>query len=212
MSTQLRRASSGAPVMLRAEMTPSTIWKRRVALMAIVGVVIAIPLTLLLRGGDDDNRAPAGTQVTTPLPEPELGDAKSDQGLDVDYRIPDGWSQAKKESAIRLASDDHAVQIVIAAPADASQASGVLDQTLASIRDGYDDVKISRGSGKKVGGLEAKGAVVRASTGDVGLRILVATAAGDERAYLVEVFTAADVGPADLRSAQAALNSLKLKG
>jgi hypothetical protein len=100
----------------------------------------------------------------------------------------------------------------IAAPADPSEVSGVLHRALLAIRDGYDDVEVSRGSGKKVGGLDAKGAVIRAKSSGTGLRIIVAVAAGDERAYLVEVCTADDVGPDDLRSAQAALNSLKLKG
>ena len=189
----------------------STIWKRRLVLMAVVGVLVAIPLTFLLRGDDDGEGATPATPTTT-LPEPKLGAAKSDRGLEIDYRLPEGWSESKKESAIRLASDDHAVQIVIAAPADASEAPGVLADTLSAIRRGYEDVHMSHGSGKKVGGLKAKGAVVRASTGDVDLRILVAVAAGDERAYLVEVFTGNDVSPLDLRDAQAALNSLKLKG
>jgi hypothetical protein len=189
----------------------TTIWKRRVALMAVVGVLVAIPLTLLLRGDDDGEEATPATPTTT-LPEPQLGVSESDRGLEVDYRLPEGWSETKKESAIRLASDDHAAQIVIAAPADASEASGVLDQTLSAIRDGYDDVEVSRGSGKQVGGLDADGAVIRAKSSGKGLRILVAVAAGDERAYLVEVFMADDAGPDDLRNAQAALNSLKLKG
>jgi hypothetical protein len=190
----------------------STIWKRRAALMGVIGVLVAIPLTLILHGGDDDGEAAPTAKTTTTLPEPELGSAKSDSGLDIDYRVPEGWSEQKKESAIRLASRDQAAQIVIAAPAAASDADGVLDQTLASIRDGYDNVEITPGSGKRVGGLEAKGAVIRASSKGTGLRILVAVAAGEEHAYLVEVFTADDVGPADLRSAQAALNSLKLNG
>jgi hypothetical protein len=190
----------------------STIWKRRAALMGVIGVLVAIPLTLILRGGDDDGEAAPTAKTTTTLPEPELSSAKSDSGLDIDYRVPEGWSEQKKESAIRLASRDQAAQIVIAAPADASEASGVLDDTLAAIRSGYQDAHVSPGSGKEIGGLEAKGAVIRASTGDADLRILVAVAAGDQRAYLVEVFTAAEIGGDDLRDAQATLNSLKLKG
>jgi hypothetical protein len=197
-------------VRLQNDSRMTTIWKRRALLMAVVGVLVAIPLTLLLRGDDDGDAAPAA--ATTPLAEPQLGGGQRDSGLELDYRIPEGWSEHKKESAIRLASADHAVQIVIAAPADASQAPGVLDDALSAIRSGYDDVEISRGSGKEIGGLEAKGAVVHATTPDVGLRILVAVAAGKQRAYLVEVFTADDVNADDLGSAQAALNSLRLNG
>jgi hypothetical protein len=190
-------------------MSSATIWRRRVILMAVVGILVAIPVTLLLRDGNDGSTTSARTAGS---PAPELGSGKRDRGLDVTYRLPDGWSEDKKASAIRLTSDSGAVEIVVAAPAAASAASGVLDDALAAIRDGYDEVEISRGSGKKVGGLEARGAVVRAGTPEGSLRILVAVAEGKERAYLVEVFTATDVNADDLRSAQAALNSLQLNG
>jgi hypothetical protein len=179
--------------------------------MAVVAVLVAVPVTLLVRGGGDDN-APSARAAPVATPAPELGAGKRDGGLAVGYRVPKGWSETKQASAIRLISDDRAVAIVVAAPASASDAPSVLDDALAAIRNGYQDVKVAPGSGKKVGGLDAKGAVIRAKSGGEEQRILVAVASGKRLAYLVEVFTGAGASADDLRSAQGALNSLDLRG
>jgi hypothetical protein len=102
--------------------------------------------------------------------------------------------------------------VVIAAPAPAADAELLLEQTLEAFEAEYDEVDIVPGSGRKVGGIEAEGAVVDAAAGGERLRILVAVAPGEKRAYLVEVFTTGGVSTESLRQAQAALNSLELKG
>lgn len=193
-------------------MVSRTIWKRRVVLMALVGLAVAVPLTLLLAG--DDPEAPDPTAVmTTPIePPPQLSEADRDDSLRVRYRVPKGWKESKQASAIRLRSRDSTAEIVIAAPAPAGEADGVLDEALAAIRDGYEAVEVSPGSGRKIGGLKAKGAVISAKSDGAELRIVVAVAPGDKHAYLVEVFTAAGVSGERLREAQVALNSLELNG
>ncbi len=183
--------------------------------MAIVGLLVAVPVTLLVRDGDDDGDPSAPSQqVTTGSAQapPAVGPGADDRGLDVSYRVPEGWKEAKKASALRLTSPDSAAEIVVAAPAPAADADQVLDQALSAFESEYEDVDIAPGSGRKVGGLDAKGAVVTAARGDEELRVLVAVAAGEQRTYLVEVFTTASVSADGLRQAQAALNSLKLRG
>jgi hypothetical protein len=55
--------------------------------------------------------------------------------------------------------------------------------------------------------------VIAAKTPDGNeLRIVVAVAKGKKRAYLVEVFTAANAPVERVREAQVALNSLRLEG
>ena len=184
-----------------------TIWRRRVLLMAVVALLVAIPATILIRGGDDgDDAEPVAAA-------PPLNEAVGDKALDVTYQVPEGWTEQKKAKAIQLRSSDRSTLIAIAAPTEASNAGTLLDDTLASFRNGYKDVKVRPGSGKKVGGLDAKGAVISAKTPDGNeLRIVVAVAKGQKRAYLVEVFTAANAAPERLREAQVALNSLRLEG
>ena len=177
-------------------------------LMAIVGALVAVPLTLLIRGGDDDEpEAP----VTTPATEsPAVGPAQRDRGIGVRYQVADGWREQKKASAIRLRSPDRNAQIVIASPAPASESESVLDDALAALRSGYEDVDVTSGSGPRLGGLRTKGAVARVRTREgARLRVLVAVTKGERRAYLVEVFTAADAAPERIREAQVTLNSLK---
>lgn len=194
-------------------MTSQAIWRRRVALMAAVGILVAIPVTLLVRDGDgDEEPLPTQPATTATQPPPDLGPGVDDPGLAVTYRTPQDWEESKEASAIRLSSPDSSAEIVIAAPAPAADADLLLEQTLDAFESQYDDVDIAPGGGRDVGGIEANGAVVRAAQGEEELRILVAVAAGEERAYLVEVFTATDVSAERLREAQVALNSLELNG
>jgi hypothetical protein len=175
--------------------------------MLAVGFAVAVPLTLLIdSGGDSDGSgASPGTETV-----PGLEAGASDEGLGVRYRLPQGWVEEKKESAIRLRSPDASAEIVIAAPAPAAQADAVLDDALAAIRRGYEDVEVTPGAGRQIGGLDAKGAVITATADRTPLRIVVAVAPGGGRAYLVEVFTAAGIEAGRLREAQVALNSLRL--
>ena len=175
-------------------------------LMLAVALLVAIPVTVLVRGGDDDR--PPEAEVA-----PALNPAVKDKQLDVGYQVPEGWTQSKEASAIKLRSRDRSTLIAIASPAPASKANQVLDDALASVRSSYRKVDVRPGSGRQVGGLDAKGAVVAAQTPDGdALRILIAVAEGKRRAYLVELFTAANLDPERLREAQVALNSLRLEG
>jgi predicted Zn-dependent protease len=194
--------------MIPAMPDQGTIWRRRVLLMGVVALLVAIPATILIRAGDDDGDAESPVATAPPLNE-----AVANKGLDVTYQVPEGWNESKKAKAIQLQSEDRSVLIAIAAPAAASKAGPLLDDTLASIRSGYKNVEVQPGSGKQVGGLDAKGAVISAKTPDGNeLRIVVAVAKGKKRAYLVEVFTAASADPERVREAQVALNSLRLEG
>jgi len=197
-----------SPAIIPAMPDRGTVWRRRVLLMAVVALLVAIPVTIASRGGDDEDGS--STSVAT---SPPLTPAVSDKGLKVSYQIPEGWRESKKAKAIQLQSRDRSALIAIAAPAAASRAGSLLDDTLATFRSEYKGVEIRPGSGKQVGGLDAKGAVITAKSPDGNrLRIVAAVARGKKRAYLVEVFTAADAPVERVREAQVALNSLRLMG
>ena len=91
--------------------TSQAIWRRRVALMAMVGLLIALPLTLLLRDGDDDEQPSAGQAAgTAAQAPPDVGPDVEDPGLGVTYRLPGDWSESKQASAIRLSSPDSSAE------------------------------------------------------------------------------------------------------
>jgi hypothetical protein len=183
------------------------IWRRRALLMFGVALLVAIPATVLIRDGDDEETA--APTVTAPALNPGV----SDRSLDISYQVPKGWKESKKSRAVQLQSQDRSVLIAVAAPAQASKSGPLLDDTLAAIRSGYKNVRVHPGTGRQVGGLDAKGAVVTAKTSDGNeLRIVVAVAKGKKRAYLVEVFTAANAPTERIAEAQVALNSLRLEG
>jgi hypothetical protein len=186
------------------------VWKRRVVLMAAVGLVVAIPVTLLVRGG-------SGQQTTAPAATPAIPQQFRLHGevrlhdLGVAVKVPDSWSATRKRSTVRLRSADRTTALAVAAPGAAGKHRQVLGSELEAIRDGYRDVHVTRGVGKTVGGLPAKGAVVSARTrSGTRLRILLAVASGEDHTYLVEVFSAANAPPQRLIQAQLALRTLTL--
>jgi hypothetical protein len=189
--------------------TPSaTVWRRRVLLMFALGLLIAIPVTLLLRSsGSDDSADVATPSLERQLP---LNPSVRDSGLGLSYQVPEGWRQHKASSVIQLRSPDRSVQIGVSTPGPASDSRQVLQAALADLRSSYKGVSVAAGSGKKLGGLEARGAVVAATMAKgTDLRILVAVAKGQRRTHLVEVFTGAGAPAERVAQAQRALDSLR---
>jgi hypothetical protein len=184
-----------------------TIWRRRAVLMAAVGLVVAVPVTLLVSGDDDGSGEPAPPAL------PALNPTVVARESGISYRVPEGWEAGAVGGTITLSSGDETVQMAIAAPAPAARTGKVLDDALASIRDTYGAVEVNPGSGRRIGGLPARGAVASArNPAGTELRILVAAMRGRERAYLVEVFTAGAAPPERVAEAQSALNELRLTG
>ena len=176
--------------------------------MAIVGLLVAIPVTLIVRGGDDDESA-GEPSIEEQLP---LNPGVNNGRLKASYQIPKGWKERTKKGVLTLRSDDGSVRIGLTAPADADDSGQLLAETLTSLKGSYEAVEVSPGSGKKVGGLPAKGAVVHAEGDKINLSILVSVMTGKKVAYLLEVFTPAGAPGTAVAQAQQFLNSLKLKG
>lgn len=190
-------------------MDATTIWRRRVILMVVVGLVVAIPLTLLLRDDDEPEAEPERPSLAQRFPlNPPVGDSE----IEASYRVPKRWKLDREGGAVTLRAPDDSVQVGITSPGPSEDSQALLDQALASLKATYDDVEVSPGSGKKVGGLPARGAVVSARNGKTELRILVAVSEGKKRAYLVQVFTAAGAEPRRVAEAQRFLDSLEYQG
>jgi hypothetical protein len=191
----------------------STVWKRRIALMAVVALVIAIPATIAIRGGDDDGEGDAAPAAQTEAP--EVGKLELDRSLGVELRVPAGWKRKKEGEAVTYRSDDETVLIAISAPGPAGDFEEIQDAAVDAIESEYRRVEVvKRSSKQRLGGRRAETAAIAATNPKQGtpIRILVVTAKGEERAYLVEVFAAGSDPNASLVEGQALLNNLRLEG
>jgi hypothetical protein len=189
--------------------------------MAAVGIAVAIPATILIRGSGDDKSGDGGTAAATSTAAavPRLSSHRVDDGgLGVEARLPKGWTEQREESAIRLRSDDGTTEVAISAPAPAGATTDVLTTAVNAVRDGYADAtgipNAGKGlAGKTVGGLPAGSAALLARTSKGSqLRIVISAASGRSHTYLVEVFNAVASPPQRLAEAQLVLSSLKLTG
>ena len=188
-------------------------WKRRVALMAVVGLAVAIPVTIALRGDDDDG----GEAGPAPAPEPPaVGELEFDRKLGIELRLPEGWKRKEeKDGVVTFRSKDKSVLIAVSAPGPAEDADEIQSAAVDSIKSEYRDVDVvERVSRRKLGDLRADTAAIAARHPEsrAALRILVATAKGEKLAYLLEVFAAGADPGAGLVEAQVLLNNLRLTG
>jgi len=184
------------------------IWKRRIALMAVIALIVAIPVTIVLRGGSGDSE-PTVTPVSP------TRDGEFDRDVGVELRLPKGWERERKESFVVFRSKDRHVLISVSVPGPASDAGEIHKEAIDTLEETHDAVEVvDRAKGKQLGGRPAQTAVISARNPENqnDLRILIATAKGEDLAYLVEVFAAAPNAGRALAEAQALLNGLRLVG
>jgi hypothetical protein len=180
--------------------------------MAVVGLLVAIPVTLIVRGGDDDSDSPP-----PPAAEPEVpavGQVRIDRKLGVALRLPAGWKRSKEKDAVSFRSDDGSVLIAISAPGPEEDAKEIQRAAVEAIESKYRAVEVVNRDGKtRLGGRSAELAAIsaRQPKDRSPLGILVVTAKGEKRAYLAEVFAAGEDPNAALVEAQVLLNNLRLK-
>jgi len=189
-----------------------TIWKRRSALMAVVALIVATPVAVALGGGGDEPDPAADPPQAAAS---ELGKVDSDRKLGVVLRLPDGWTRRDKGDALAYRSADRSVLVAISAPGPARDADSIQSAAVDAIKGQYRRVDVSGASSRgRLGGRPAETAAIAARNPKTRnpIRILVSTAKGDKRAYLVEVFAAGSNPTAALIQAQAVLNGLRLKG
>jgi hypothetical protein len=190
-----------------------TIWKRRAALMAVIGLIVAVPVTIALSGGADSDPAPEATEP----PAPQRGQLERNRRLGVSLRLPDDWKrqQRKAGGAVAYRSGDGSVLVAISAPGPAGDADSIQEAAVGAIEDQYRAVDVvKRSSRLRLGRRPAETAAVAArnpKTRDP-VRILVTTAKGRKRAYLIEVFAAGSDPTAAQVEAQVILDGLRLQG
>ena len=189
-----------------------TIWIRRALLMAAVGLIVAVPVTIAARGGDE---GPAPAPAVPQAAAPELGELESVRKLGLKLPVPSGWDRKERGDAVAYRSGDRSVLVAISAPGPARDAGSIQSAAVEAIKGQYRGVDLVKTSSPtRLGDRPADTAAITArnpKTGDP-VRILVSTAKGDRRAYLVEVFAAGSDPTAALVEAQVVLNDLRLQG
>jgi hypothetical protein len=194
----------------RAWQDLSVFWRRRIAVMAGVALLVGIPATLLISsGGDETGGGSAGAPVM-----PRLNPAFHDHALGISFRTPKGWKETKSQGVVRFTSPDKQAGITLSSPGAAGDANGIFDQALAVIKRNYENVQVGGQTKRdRLAGRPAETAALWARNPKGGdLSILVAVTRGKQRAYLVEFFAGAAGRPENRLEAQAALDALKLNG
>ena len=180
--------------------------------MAAVALLVAIPVTLLTRGGSEPSAEPNAGSA-----EPPLGREKHDRDLDARLRIPLGWSRERSGEVLTLKSADRSARLALSAPGPAGDADQLRSEVIQGIRRSFTNVRTLEQTRKgELGGLNAETVALAATTpkadGRAEVRILVSTARGRRRAYVAAVFTPAEDPGRSALEAQALLNELRLNG
>ena len=140
----------------------------------------------------------------------ELGESLDEPKSGISVQWPSGWRKLEKGGVFAFQSPDKRVLVAISAPEDAAAADRLRKDSIAATSEQYTDPEVRPGKGTEIGGLDNAGAVISGKGPGGRSTSLVAVARGSNRAYLLEVFTAAGAPEEDLVGAQLILNSLEL--
>jgi hypothetical protein len=174
--------------------------------MAVVGLVVAIPVTITVRGGDSGDDTPDAPEL------PEVQPLEFDRDVGVELRLPKGWKRTRENGSVTLTSRDRSTLIGISTPGPAEDVTPIHNAAIDAIKSKYRAVEVvTRSENKRLGGRPAAVAAISARhpKRNAPLRILVATAKGENLAYLVEVVAS---GTSGIVEAQVLLNNLALEG
>jgi len=181
-----------------------------VLIAVMVAAVMAVTAVLVLgrdgerRASDEDRAARRGPPSVVLFRSPRLG---------VVGARPRSWHLGRLRSAIRLRSPDRSSLVAIAAAPPRITPRRLLSSTLQALDRSYSRVRISRSRSALVGNL--RGRALRAfgvNSRGVRLDVLVATAKGRRRTYLLQVFTSRGAPRRRVAQGQTIVTSLELRG
>ncbi len=180
-----------------------------VVIAALVLAAMAGTAVLVLGGRSEKDRAGR----SSPAAGAPAGTFFRARGLAVEGIRPPGWRLASSRRAVRLTSPGRAGIVAVSAAPRSVSASALMTSTLAALGRSYRKERLSKRRGAKLGG-RAGIAVSGSATNSRGVRLdlLVSTAKGRRRTYLLQVFVARAPAGLRLRQAQALVNSLELSG
>ena len=182
-----------------------------------LGVVVIAVLVLaamggtalvLLGGRSEDGRSEAGPEA----PPSPAGTFFRARALGVAGIRPPRWRLKRSRRAVRLTSLDRAGLVAISTAPRSVGARALMTSTLAAVERSYRKTTLSRRRRADLGGRPGS-AVSGSATNSRGVRLdlLVSTAKGLRRTYLLQVFVARTAG-LRLREAQALVDSVEISG
>ncbi len=178
---------------------------RRRRWLVVFGALFAATLVIALIFAITDRESESPPQL------PELEGELRKRGLGIEVSWPASWELAERRQPIRLRGPDGELEILISAPARTGNAEDALEAELEAVDERFQVRGAMAPSSRRIGGLRGIEVVVSALQEDGRpVRILVATADGERRTYVVEVVSAEGVSEARLVEAQLILNSLEL--
>ncbi len=177
-----------------------------VVIAALVLAAMAGTAVLLLGGRAEDGRAP----TTRP---PPAGTFFRARALGVAGIRPPGWQLDGGRRAVRLRSPDRTGIVAVSAIPSSVSARALMTSTLAALGRSYHRARLSGRRRANLGG-QAGIAVSGSATNSRGVRLdlLVSTAKGRRRTYLLQVFVSRSAAGLRLGQAQALVDSLELSG
>lgn len=191
----------------------SQLLRRRSAAIGAAALLALVVIGVLVAGGGGSDGDSAATDPVPIPPAPAAGRRVSNGRIGAGIARPRGWRARRDSRSIELRSGDRGTGISIVLPPRARRSAAVLRSAVAAIRKEYRAVQVGSGDGRRVAGLPAVSAVVRATNRRGGrLSFLISAVQGGRRAWLVQVVSGSSRGGAGLVEAQTALNSLRLRG
>ena len=188
------------------------LFRGRLGALVIAALVLAAmagTAVLVLGEGSEDGGARTSPSVS---PSP-TGTFFRAGALGVAGIRPRGWRLSSSRRAVRLRSLDRAGIVAISAAPASVGTRALMTSTLAAVSRSYGKRRLSARRRAAVGGRPGT-AVSGSATNSRGVRLdlLLSTAKGRRRTYLVQVFVARAAGGLRLGQAQALVNSLELSG
>lgn len=195
--------------------------RRRFALGAML-LLIIVPAILLGRQLFSSDPEPVaetpalgtGEEAPTDAAAEALGDSPGtlrDAKAGISASYPADWDRSARSGVHVMESPDGCAAVAVSDPGSAARADSIREDAIAELQEALGEgASVSPGEGRTIGGLEATGATVSVGSGGDRRSALIAVAAGEERAYLIQVTLASSGCVESLAGAQAIVNSLRL--
>ena len=189
-----------------------------VVIAVLVLAAMAGTAALVLDGRSDDDggarrSSSASDAPARKRPAASAGTFFRARSLGVEGIRPPGWRIARSARAVRLNSPGRAGIVAVSTAPRSVSAKALMTSTLTALRRSYGKARLSKRRGVALGG-RAGIAVSGSATNSRGVRLdlLVSTARGSRRTYLLQVFVAHSAAGLRLGQAQALVESLEFSG
>lgn len=178
-----------------------------------IGLALVFVLALAAMAGTAALVLPDGSEEPEATSSPPQGVIFRAPRLGIVGVRPARWRLERSPRAVRVRSPDRAGLVAVSATPSPVSASALMASTLAAVRRSYRGARLSARRRTRVGGLAGTAVGGRAANSrGVRLDLLLATAGGRRRTYLLQVFVARAAAGRRLAEAQDVVNSLELSG